>query len=315
MSVKEYLKSVIDSNHPNRIKEETFNEYHEVRQEIAEALREEFPVGKEMITDPFNSGSWAKKTAVNTRFDLDLAAVFKFRDSQNGPKGIKRDVFNAMKEHFGGRNGFEVRDQRVSTGIKAKVNGKLVEVDVVAGMETGAGAFNPSDQDKNHEGKFLMLFDRESKGNGKIKTNIHRQIHKVKRDMEPWHDGIRLLKTWKKENDGPISSYALEMLTYATLKKGFKPGGPDETLRAILEHGIDVLPDLDLIDIGTGKAWPDFLNSNQKSELRKSFQELLKALDKQKPDLDQLKILFPENKPFVKPKPSRNRRYGSSSYA
>lgn len=73
MNKKEYLESVIDSYKMS--KEEKLLEKHKTKkEEIKEALEKKY---KENIYSPFNSGSYAKNTAINTKFDFDMVTPFK----------------------------------------------------------------------------------------------------------------------------------------------------------------------------------------------------------------------------------------------
>ncbi len=314
MNINDHLQQVLYSNSPNRIENSTLNDLNSVRQEIAEFLQREFPLNKERVGNPFNAGSWEKNTAVNVRFDLDLVVPFRFRDREEGPKSIKRDVCNALTEKFHGRNGFSVQNQRVSTGIKVQRGGRLIEIDVVAGMEPDRDAFIETGLDANSERKFLILFDRE--GGKKIKTNVSRQIQKVKHELQPYHDAIRLLKIWKKSHDHPIGSYAIELLTHNAQKAGLlKPATPAEMVVQVLDFGIAKLPDLRLVDLGAGGDWSNFLEEHQKLNLKREFTDLKKVLTYKVPNLDQLQEAFPVNTQFPTTSPESKGRYGTSSYA
>ena len=312
MTIAEFLEESHYSNHSKQASS-LYNEYHNMRQEVTEVLKSEFPVGKELSGDPMNAGSWQKNTAVNRKFDLDILAPFKFRDKQKGAQKIKGEVYNVMRSHFGSRPGYKVRDQRVSTGISFQKGGELIEIDVVTGMEPREGFYLPEMSDPNDERKDLILFDRYS--GQKIKTNVHRQIRIVKNDLVHYHTPIRLLKTWKKVHDQHIGSYAIELIAHLAYKaKGApKSGSPDKLLRHILEYSIDLLPDLKLVDLGVGREWTDFLNPNQRNELKGEFKRMLKALDPNAPDFDLIRKLFPVNKQY--PKPKGGQSYGSASYA
>lgn len=316
MSIPEYLEEVHYSNHSKRASS-LYNEYHALRQEVTEVLKAEFPLHKELAGDPINAGSWEKNTAVNRKFDLDILVPFKHRDTQNGPRDIKGEVLNVMMKRFESQAGIMVQDQRVSTGIVAQRGGQTIEIDVVTGMEPKPDHYSHHAHDPNEERKDLVLFDRETKSRPKIKTNVHRQIRIIKKDLVNYHVPIRLLKTWKKVHNQPVGSYAIELIAHQALKTPSAPksGSPDRLLHHILEFGVRNLPTLELVDVGSGSKWPDFLNENQRYELKCEFEKMLKALNPNEPDWDLLKKLFPINKKYPKPDPNGGRSYGSSSYA
>jgi hypothetical protein len=314
MNINDYFQKVLYSNSPNRIENATLNELNKVRQEIAEFIQGEFPMQKERVGNPFNAGSWEKNTAVNVRFDLDLVVPFRFRDKDQGAQNIKREVCNALTEHFDGRNGFTVRNQRVSTGISANRGGKLIEIDVVAGMEPDHDAFMETGFDPNDERKFLILYDRE--GSRKIKTNVKRQIQKVKGDLQPFHDVIRLLKVWKKKNDQPIGSYAIELMAYKAQKENaLRAASPADMLIQILDYGVQKLPNLKLVDLGAGGEWNNFLDDGQKAKLKEEFTRMKKALTHTVPDMDIVRRFFPINPDYPTGPSTQKGPYGASSYA
>lgn len=79
-----HLKCVLDS-HKIQKEQALLDKHIAKKNEIKSALKEEY--GSKMY-DPFNSGSYAKHTAINTKFDFDLVAPFK------------RDAFDTLKEMY-----------------------------------------------------------------------------------------------------------------------------------------------------------------------------------------------------------------------
>jgi hypothetical protein len=68
-----HLESVIKTHQITK-EENLLSKHKERNKEVKEALEEKY---KENIYSPFNSGSYAKNTAINTKFDFDLVAAFK----------------------------------------------------------------------------------------------------------------------------------------------------------------------------------------------------------------------------------------------
>lgn len=68
MNKAHYLESVIDSYKISK-EEKLLEKYKTKRDEVKRALEEKY---KGNIYSPFNSGSYAKNTAINTKFDFDM---------------------------------------------------------------------------------------------------------------------------------------------------------------------------------------------------------------------------------------------------
>jgi len=87
----DYLNSVLESYRMKHI-EELINTYRTKRNEIKLFLNEQY--GRH-IYEPFNSGSYKKHTAINTKFDLDLVVPFK-RNAFSTLEDMFEDVFEKL---------------------------------------------------------------------------------------------------------------------------------------------------------------------------------------------------------------------------
>ncbi|MDC7227016.1 MAG: hypothetical protein PQJ61_09655 [Spirochaetales bacterium] len=203
ISKQEYLENVLSSyrmRHISRLVEK----HRTRRDEIKEYLEAHYG-GK--IYNPMNSGSFAKHTAINSKFDLDLVVPFK-RDSFDTLEGMFKDIFKLLNAAY--KNRAVVRKQKVSIGIEfyADNDGDEISIDVVPGREL--------EQDKYPDNYNLNLFVNSRYGTIEeknfLKTNIKAQIEYIKaRDNE--RKVIRLLKVWKNRHNRPYKSFLLELLT------------------------------------------------------------------------------------------------------
>ena len=104
------------------------------KNEVKEALEEKY--GSDVYS-PFNSGSYAKNTAINTKFDFDLVSPFKRNAfGSNGTlKEMYEDVYNFLYDKY--KNDAEMRKQKVSIGLEfyADSDGDKIKIDVVPGRE------------------------------------------------------------------------------------------------------------------------------------------------------------------------------------
>ena len=100
------LKSIKISN------EQTLLDKHIAKKnEIKEALEQKFGSN---IYSPFNSGSYAKNTAINTKFDFDLVAPFK-RNAFGTLKEMHDEIFIFLHEKY--KSVAVVKKQKVSVGL------------------------------------------------------------------------------------------------------------------------------------------------------------------------------------------------------
>lgn len=236
------------------------------RPALVEYLVKEFPVGKFLVAQPFHIGSWEKKTAIAPGFDLDLMLLF--RHDSGAPKKVKRLVLHAVERYA--RSPWTVRDQRVSAGLRMMSGAAWVRIDVVAGVEWQAGAFQQGNT-------AVRLFDRE------LATDIHTNVHKQMQALAGEHKEIqrrmmRLLKWWRMHHNISWRSFELEAAVmqayrHATAPKGEQPAGHLEFVMNWLAAFLDAR---DLIDPGTGKPLSGGLSvaarSNLAGRLRRSLQ-------------------------------------------
>lgn len=82
----------------------------------------------------FRSGSFAKNTAINIKFDIDLVAPFKY-ESFDTLEAMYNDVYDFLVNEY--KDGTYIRKQKVSIGLTFPIdkNGVIVKLDVVPGRE------------------------------------------------------------------------------------------------------------------------------------------------------------------------------------
>ncbi|WGH76000.1 hypothetical protein P8625_02195 [Tenacibaculum tangerinum] len=193
----QHLQQVLETHRMAHI-EKLLDKYKEKRQEVKEALEENY---KDKIYNPINSGSYAKHTAINIKFDLDIVVPFK-RNSFDTLEEMFNDVFDFLYEKY--KDVADVRKQKVSIGIifDADDNGDEINIDVVAGRELN--------QDQYAEDHNLNLFVNSQYGlldeKTYIQTNIQAQIDHIKGKNND-RSIIRLLKIWKTTNNESYKSF------------------------------------------------------------------------------------------------------------
>lgn len=162
----------------------------------------------------FNSGSMAKHTATNIKFDMDVIEPFK-HDSFDTLQAMFDDVYNFLHEEYQDSGIAKVRKQKVSVGIEFPVedgDDKPIQIDVVPGREL-------SDHDYMDSHDLNLCFNEDHWGFKKgtsQKTNIKKQIDHISGKSDE-RKIIRLLKIWKKHHEKEYKSFVLELITIRAL--------------------------------------------------------------------------------------------------
>lgn len=215
-----YLNSVLESYRMKHI-DGLVNKYREKRDEIKAFLNEQYG---SKIYESFNSGSYKKHTAINTKFDFDLVVPFK-RNSFSTLEEMFDDVFEKLTEKY--QNETDVKKQGVSIGLTFNEEDEI-NIDVVPVRETSQNTFS--------EEKNLNL--HKTQGNGYLKTNIHAQIEHIKA-KENERKVIRLLKIWKACHQYKYKSFFIELLVIKAYEKSSPQGNLWEQFKTVLNYVID----------------------------------------------------------------------------
>ncbi|WP_315189470.1 SMODS domain-containing nucleotidyltransferase [Capnocytophaga sputigena] len=170
MDKARYLESVIDSYKKSK-EEKLFKKYIIKRDDVKKALEEEY---RENIYSPFNSGSYAKNTAINTKFDFDMVTPFK--RNAFGASGTLEQMYNEVYDFLSEKYKDEasIRKQKVSIGLEfnSDKDGDSIKIDVVPGREYNQEQYN---DDKN-----LNLYVYKQYGNFEKGVIELKQIYKLR---------------------------------------------------------------------------------------------------------------------------------------
>lgn len=297
MDKNKHLESVVKSYQISK-EEELLKKHKEKNKEVKETLEKNYG---ENIYSPFNSGSYAKNTAINTKFDFDLVSPFKRNAfGSNGTlKQMYEDVYSFLYKKYN-QNNDKVIDQRVSIGITFLVGEDIIKIDVVPGRE-----FN---QDQYEDDKNLNLHVRKKYGNfeegsDKIKTNIEAQIDHIRdranSEKEAIRKIVRLLKVWKVSSQKKYKSFFLELIAIKAFDKGNISGSIWDKLKIVLEFIRDniSIENFKLIDPGNkSNDLVDTLEVYEREILKSEMANMLARIDE---DDNNIKTYFPENIKFV----------------
>jgi hypothetical protein len=302
-----HLENVVKSHQIT--KEKALLDKHIAKKnEIKDALEVKFGSN---IYSPFNSGSYAKNTAINTKFDFDLVSPFKRNAfSTSGTlKEMYEAVFDFLYEKY--KNVANVKKQKVSVGLEfyADKDGDVIKIDVVPGRELNQNQY-PEDENLN-----LYVFERYGNidaGSERIKTNVQSQIKNIKnradKEKESIRKIIRLLKVWKgTKNNYPTKSFFLELITMKSFDSKTITGNLWDKLKSVLEYIRDNVTNegFQLKDPGnSSNNLADTLTDYEKYQLSNDMRTMLNRIDEND---ENIKIYFPENAKFKEKEENRYR--------
>jgi len=203
MDINRHLAECLTTHKMRHIKN-VVDAFNEKASEIIEKLTKNYGQATYGI---FKSGSFAKHTAINTKFDIDLVVPFKYSRFKTLEE-MYDDVHNFLEKEY--KNKAVVRRQKVSIGVEfpTHIDNFPIKFDIVPGRE-----LNEGDYCNTHD---LNLYFNEShwgfsKGS-RQKTNIYKQIKHIEGKTDE-RSIIRLLKIWKYSLKKDYKSFIIELFT------------------------------------------------------------------------------------------------------
>lgn len=298
-----YLKCVFES-HKIQKEQKLLDKHIAKKNEIKEALREKY--GSDLY-DPFNSGSYAKHTAINTKFDFDLVAPFK-HEAFDTLKTMYEDVYAFLNNKYSSKA--TVKKQKVSIGLEffPDEDGKIIKVDVVPGRELNQNQYK---EDNNINLYVYSQYGTISAGSDRIKTNLKAQIANIKdqAEKESVRHNIKLLKIWKVQNHKRPKSFFLELITIKAFNKKEITGDLWNRLKAVMEYIRDEVKTISLPDPGnSNNNVADTLTANEKSDVSDDMRYMINQIER---DSDNIKLYFKINQKHpCEDKTQDNNQYG-----
>lgn len=288
-----HLECVL-SSHKISKEEKLLDKHINRRNEVTEALEEEY---ESNLLSPFNSGSYAKNTAVNIKFDFDLMAPFK-RNSF-GSNGTLKEMYDSVYQFIYGKyHGKEasVKDQKVSIGIEfySDADGHVVNIDVVPGRELNVDQYK---EDNKLNLYVNQKFGKIEAGSGYIRSNIQAQIDNIKdratKEKDSIRKIIRLLKVWKFYKNPQLKSFFIELITIKAIDNRDVTGDLWGKLKIVLEYIRDEVKTVSLPDPGnSANEVADTLTDDEKSTLSDDMKLMIDRIEE---NSDNIKIYFSPN--------------------
>ena len=261
------------------------------RNDVKEVLEKEY---ENKIYTPFNSGSYAKHTAINIKFDFDLVVPFK-RDSFSTLEEMYNAVYKLLEINYKdeiNKGVVKIRKQKVSIGLEFTDNHDKINIDVVTGRELNKDQYA---KDSKLNLYVLSQYGFYEQGNTSIRTNIQAQIDNIKSngDRKSIRQNIRLLKGWKVNNHKVVKSFFLELITIKAFDTKDIEGDNWEQLKSILEYIRDNVNTVALSDPGnSGNNVSDTLTELEKSNLSDDMKFMIERIEE---NSDNIKTYFKIN--------------------
>jgi hypothetical protein len=308
----EHLKKVLDTHDINNV--EHLSKFLEKKNKVKDALNRKF--SEQKASNSIDSGSYAKRTAINTKFDIDCCIPFRKKTpGRNDEKGFETlsemfdEVYKYLKNEYTKEDDDlskdNVRKQKVSIGLKFDIDGVEFDMDVVPGRE------RPANNDYNDNNTDLSLYinpnnrskKEEDDGIKRIKTNIKTHIGLLSlADRTHERKVTKLLKVWKTErknqNGGKlIKSFMMELYTKEAFDNADEiPSGLWEKTKLVMNHIIDNIETSDLVDpANSSNIVSDSMSDTAKTQTKRDMKNTIKDVED---DSDKIKEYFPINDEF-----------------
>lgn len=274
MNNTEYLREVLETHKMDKI-EGLIASHKERRDEITQVIKKKYGA---IAYDPFQSGSFAKHTATNIKFDIDIVVPFK-RSAFRTLQEMFDNVCDFLTKTYIG-TGVTIRKQKVSIGISfppAQGDDKAVEIDVVPGRELSDGGY-PESRDLN------LCFNEDHWGFKKgsyQKTNIQKQIEHIK-GKDKQREVIRLLKIWKKQKEKDYKSFVIELAVIRALENDNGSMDLWQRLRFVMAYLRDHIADSSCHLYDPGNSDNDVLEAMgtyKRNLLRSDMENMLRNID------------------------------------
>jgi hypothetical protein len=283
-----HLQEVLDSHKMSKV-EAMLEKCNSKREKVKEAI--EIKYSGKIASSPINSGSFAKHTAINKKFDLDLCTPF-LRDSFITLEEMADELFKFFDEEYIDNDLQKpIRKQRVSIGLDFKINDHIIGMDVVPGREINQSEY----QDTND----LNLFVRAKDGVPKTetKTNIKKHINEISgRNSE--RDIIRLIKVWKYYNGKNLKSFLIELIVIRAFDDNINeiPNGLWEKTEFVLNFIKNNIETIKITDpANSNNIVSNTLSKEEKKAISNDIEIMLSQIEN---NSDLIKVYFKINPDF-----------------
>lgn len=189
--------------------------------ELINYCRNEFK--GQLSAAPKRIGSTEKGTALNYKYDVDIALAFK-PGSFTSTAHMFETVNSTLEKLIGTNSVTRIREQGRSVGIFIQIRGKEYKIDVVPGKVTAKKGNKTS----------AYLYVNDPRNPSYTKTDFH--ILSKTTLTTTQKRLVVLLKNWKHKNNLPLKGYLIENLVIDAYKYNSVPRNITPKLIMILTH-------------------------------------------------------------------------------
>ena len=201
----DYVKKILTEEHL-KANPAAFKCVVAAREKVKQWMVDEF--GNKLVALPVDTGSFYKRTAIASNYDLDIVLPFK-RSSYNSLEEMYYDVYKVVGKTFGDRA--TVTKQTKAIGLTFENNGNPIHFDVVPGREINNYAV---EKDLNLYVRPDWIWQRGSS----FKTNVGLQKSMTVNKPEA-RTVIKLLKTYRDRNSLPLPTVMVEQCVVDALSE------------------------------------------------------------------------------------------------
>ena len=199
----EYVKKILTEEHL-KANPAVFKNVIAYREKLKQWLVYKF--GNKLAALPEDTGSFYKRTAIASNYDLDIVLPFR-KNSYNTLEEMYYDVYESIRKAYG--NSATVIKQTKAIGITFELEESQIHFDVVPGREINNYAV---EKDLNLYVKPDWIWQR----GGSFKTNVC--IQKKMTTNKPEARAIlKLLKKYRDRNNLPLPTLIMEHCVVAAL--------------------------------------------------------------------------------------------------
>lgn len=285
---QKYLEKVLQTHKMAHI-EKLVDKHKEKRDEIKEKIETQY---SNSIYTHMNSGSFAKHTAINVKFDWDLVVPYK-KDSFDTLEKMFNNIFDFLYKTY--KDEAIVKKQKVSIGLEffTDDDGDIINIDIVPGRELNDKQYNEDNKLNLYVNSKYGLIEEKAY----LQTNIKAQIDHINLKNNE-RQIIRLLKIWKKHNNESYKSFFLELFTIKAFEKKTIEGNLWDRLKSVMEYIENnvTIKGFTLKDPGNStNNLMDTLEEFEKTNLSNKMRRMIDNIDEND---DYLESYFPKNKDF-----------------
>jgi len=202
----QYLRKILSEevlkNNPTYLSQST-----SIKNEVKEKLNNAFK--DTLISYPQDAGSFAKRTAIASCYDLDIVLPFS-KQGYGTLESMYMDVYNVLRDLFGEKATVTKNTKAITLTFEI-TRGIHIDLDVVPGREINDFK---KDKELNMYVRPGLIWQRGSS----FKTNLSQQLY-ITRNKPDARNIIKLLKRYRAQNNLNIPTIVIEQCVVEALSE------------------------------------------------------------------------------------------------